>query len=82
MVRRSPAWVHEVVADIASRAGAPVLASTQVAEAYVDETLGPGEFRAAAAEALKAPSIGVVFWSWDALAKSPEKQALLRRLVH
>jgi hypothetical protein len=82
MVRRPPGWIHEVVADVASRSGAPVLASTQVSEAYVDEPLGPGEFQAAAAEALKAPSIGLVLWSWDALAKSPEKQALLRRLTH
>lgn len=82
MVRRPAAWIHEVVADISSRTGAPVLASAQVSEAYVTETLPPGEFRAAAAEALKPPSIGVVFWSWDALAKSPEKQALLRDLVH
>ena len=82
MVRRPPAWVHEVVADISARARTPVLASTQVSEAYVDKPLSPGEFRAAAAEALKAPSIGVVLWSWDALAKSPEKQTLLERLVH
>lgn len=82
MVRRDPAWVHDVVADISSRTGARVLASTQVSEAYIEEALSPDEFRAAAAEALKPPSIGVVLWSWDALSKSPEKQALLRRLVH
>jgi hypothetical protein len=82
MVRRTPAWVHDVVADISSRTGATVLASTQVSEAYIEQTLPPDEFRAAAAEALKPPSIGVVFWSWDALAKSPEKQAILRRLIH
>jgi len=82
MVRRHPAWVHEVVADITARSGAMVLASTQVSEAYVAEPLSPAEFRAAAAEALKPPSAGVVLWSWDALAKSAEKRALLRRLVH
>ncbi|MGZ5514283.1 MAG: hypothetical protein ACXW2O_04135 [Candidatus Aminicenantales bacterium] len=82
MVRRTPAWVHDVVADISTRTGATVLASTQVSEAYIEQALPPDEFQAAAAEALKPPSIGVVFWSWDALAKSPEKQALLMRLVH
>lgn len=81
MVRQTPAWIHNVVADISSRTGATVLASTQVSEAYTKETLSPDEFRAAAEEALRPPSIGVVFWSWDALAKSPEKQALWRRLV-
>jgi hypothetical protein len=82
MVRRDPAWVHDVVADISLRTGARVLASTQVSQAYVDQALLPEEFRAAAAEAIKPPSFGVVFWSWDALAKSPEKRALLKRLVH
>lgn len=82
MVRRDPAWVSGVVDDIASRAKIPVIASTQVSEAYVNEPLSPREFRAAAAEALKPPSAGVVLWSWDALAKSPEKQALLKRLSH
>jgi len=82
MVRRNPAWVHDVVLDISSRTGAAVLASTQVSEAYIEEPLSPGEFRAAAAEALKPPSIGDVLWSWDALSKSPEKKALLKRLVH
>jgi hypothetical protein len=82
MVRRDPAWVHDVVADVSSRTGVPVLASTQVAQAYIEQALSPEEFRDAAAEALKPPSIGVVLWSWDALSKSPEKKALLKRLVH
>jgi len=82
MVGRAPAWVHDVVLDISSRTGATVLASTQVSEAYVERALPPDEFRSATEEALKPPSIGVVFWSWDALSKSPEKQAVLRRLVH
>ncbi len=83
MVRRTPAWVHDVVADIALQApGTPILPSIQVSQAYVEEDLPPAEFRAAAVEALEPPSTGVVLWSWDALSKSPEKQALLRRLVH
>jgi hypothetical protein len=82
MVRRPPAWVHDVVAEMAARSGASILASAQVSEAYIAEALTPAEFRGAAAEAIKPPSIGVVFWSWDALAKSPEKRALLKRLVH
>jgi hypothetical protein len=82
MVRRDPAWVHDVVADIAARTGAKVLASTQVSEAYVEQPLAPDEFRAATEQALKAPSIGDVFWSWEALAKSPEKRAVLKRLTH
>lgn len=83
MVRRTPEWVHDVVADIAVQApGTPILPSIQVSKAYVEEDLPPEEFRAAAVAALEPPATGVVFWSWDALSQSPEKQALLRRLVH
>jgi hypothetical protein len=83
MVRQTPAWVHDVVTDISAQTrGAAILPSIQVAETYVKEPLAAAEFGAALEQALAPPSIGVVLWSWDALAKSPEKQALLRRLVH
>jgi hypothetical protein len=78
MVRQSPAWVHDVVADLYAQTHAAILASTQVSEAYVENTLAPGEFRAALEEALKPPSVGVVLWSWDALSKSPEKREILK----
>lgn len=79
MVRRTPAWVHDVVADIAAQThGAPVLPSIQVSKAYIEEELPPEEFRAALDEALRPPSRGVVLWSWDALSRSPEKMAILR----
>jgi len=32
-------------------------------------------------EALKPPSVGVVFWNWDALDKSPEKKDAVRAAV-
>ncbi len=79
MVRQTPAWVHDVVADIAAQTqGAPVLPSIQVSKAYVEEELPPDEFRAALDEALRPPSRGVVLWSWDALSRSPEKMDILR----
>jgi len=81
MVRRPPAWIHDVVADLAARASTPVLASTQVSEAYVEDELPTEEFRAALEEALKPPSAGVVLWSWDALSKSPEKRAVFKSVA-
>jgi len=83
MVRQTPAWIHDVVADISAQTGgAAVLPSIQVSEAYIEDKLSADEFRAALEQALRPPSKGVVLWSWDALAGSPEKQDLLRRLVH
>lgn len=78
MVLRTPAWVHDVVADLAARSRAPILPSIQVAEAYIAKPLPPDEFRSALEAALQPPSWGVVLWNWDALAKSPEKKAILR----
>lgn len=83
MVRQTPAWVHDVVEDLSAQAGGvPVLPSIQVAEAYITEPLAAAEFEAALEQALRPPSRGVVLWSWDALSKSPEKQAVWKRLVH
>jgi hypothetical protein len=84
MVRRSPAWVHDVVADFSAqtRGRGTILASTQVSQAYVEEALPSGEFRAALEEALRPPSIGDVLWSWDALSKSPEKMEILKARTH
>jgi hypothetical protein len=81
MVRRTPAWVHNVVEDLSLQTRSTILASTQVAQAYVEEALPPDEFRAALDEALRPPSAGVVLWSWAALAESPEKMAIFKSLA-
>ena len=81
MVLRTPAWVHEVVADLASRSRAPILPSIQVSEAYIDKPLPPEDFRSALEEALKPPSLGVVLWNWDALDRSAEKKEIFREVA-
>ena len=81
MVLRPPAWVHEVAVDFAAQTGRPVLPSIQVAEAYIDKPLPAEEFRSALVAALEPPSRGVVLWSWDALAKSPEKKDIFRSIA-
>ncbi|HPH44957.1 MAG TPA: hypothetical protein PL086_10955, partial [Candidatus Aminicenantes bacterium] len=53
----------------------------QVGHAYTEREVSAGEFKAALNEALKPPSRGVVFWNWDALAASPEKQKFVRLLA-
>jgi hypothetical protein len=75
MLLRPPAWIHSVVADVSDWTQGQVLPSIQVDKAYIEPDLSASEFKAALAEALKPPSKGVVFWNWDALDRSPEKQA-------
>lgn len=81
MVRRTPAWVHSVVEEMARRTGAAVLPSIQVKEAYIPGPETAAEFRQALAEALKPPARGVVFWNWAALAESPDKRAAVRDVL-
>ncbi len=80
MVKRDPPWIHSVVKDIRLQADCKVLPSIQVREAYLKDRLTVHEFRASLTEALKSPSEGVVFWSWEALEMEPEKKKVIAEL--
>ena len=79
MVMQSPEWVHEVVTDFNQQVpGTKILPSIQVRKAYLNTSIDETEFRNTLAESLKPPSAGVIFWSWEALEKSPEKVKIIR----
>ena len=78
MVRQTPDWVHAVTEDAFDRTRGRILPSIQVGQAYIEDAYPQAEFERALDEALKPPSAGVVFWSWDALAKSPERAEAVR----
>ncbi len=80
MVKQTTAWIHSVVDDMTSLVRVPILPSIQVKEAYIPEPLSVAEFKAALVEALKPLSRGVVFWSWDSLAKDEERKAVVKAL--
>lgn len=80
MVRQTPEWVQSVTQDAYDRTRGRVLPSIQVDKAYIEDPYTLEEFKQALAEALKPPSAGVVFWSWDALNKSPERTEAVRAL--
>ena len=81
MLKRKPPWINSVVKDIHRQTESQIIPSIQVKEAYLNETLSIFEFRASLEEALKAPSKGVVFWSWEALEKDPEKKNEIKALI-
>jgi hypothetical protein len=81
MVKREPAWIHSVVEELAGQSACPVLPSIQVGKAYLESELTVEEFAESLREALRPPSKGVVFWSWDALEKEPLKKAVIRNLL-
>lgn len=82
MLERPPEWIHRVVVALARDSAAPVLPSIQVGEAYrPGVALTVAEFEQQLRAALEPPSRGVVFWSWDALAKEPEKRQVVREVL-
>lgn len=81
MLKRPPDWINSVVTDIQQSVPNPVIPSIQVKEAYRPEKLGLREFDRSLQFALKSPSRGVVFWNWEALAESAEKQDIVRHRV-
>jgi hypothetical protein len=78
MVKRDPAWIHSVVQDIAGQTKCKIIPSIQVNKAYLNESLTVGEFEQSVTEALKPPSSGVIFWSWEQLKVSPDKMEILK----
>jgi len=81
MVRRTPAWVHSVAQEVYDRTHGRVLPSIQVDKAYIEDPYTLAQFKEAVMEALKPPSLGVVFWSWDALNKAPDRKEALKAVL-
>lgn len=79
MVRQSPPWIHTIVKDVYSQGGARVIPSIQVDKAYLEQELNAEEFEQSVSEALKPPSSGVVFWSWERVATDSEKKEIIRK---
>jgi hypothetical protein len=82
MLKREPPWISSVVGDVYEKTHNRVIPSIQVKEAYLPEVLPLSEFKDALAEALKPPSSGVIFWSWEALDRDPEKKDAIKDLLH
>jgi len=82
MVKRDPAWIHSVVQDIADQTKCKIIPSIQVNKAYLNDPLTVEEFAQSVTEALKPPSSGVIFWSWEQLKTNPEKMEILESLLN
>jgi len=82
MLERPYTWVRSVVQDMAGTARVPILPSIQVEAAYrEDAEISVEELWMATHAALEPPSRGVVFWSWEALARHPDKLEMLRKAL-
>ena len=82
MLERPYTWVRSVVREMASAATVPILPSVQVEAAYREDVeITVDEFWLATHAALETPSRGVVFWSWEALARNPDKIDVLQEAL-
>ncbi len=81
MLKRKPEWINSVVTDFNKETPGIVLPSIQVKEDYLSEKLTTQEFEKCLKEALKKPSKGVVFWSWEALDQDPEKKVVIKKVL-
>ena len=80
MVKREPEWIHSIVEDIYMRSSSKILPSIQVNRAYLETELDLEEFEQSIIEALKPPSKGVLFWSWERLELDPGKKEIVQAL--
>lgn len=82
MLKREPSWIHSVVQDVYKQTNGRVIPSIQVSKAYLEKNFTPEEFQDALVEALKYPSAGVIFWSWEALDKDRERKDAIKAVLN
>ncbi|MCK5146733.1 hypothetical protein KAR48_08245 [bacterium] len=78
MLKQTPEWIHSVVKDFNLQTTCKIIPSIQVGKAYLDEPVDTNEFEHGLISGLKHPSSGIIFWNWDHLAASPEKQRIVK----
>jgi len=81
MQGRPPDWINSIVRDIHQQSGSQVVPSIQVKEHYKSEPFTTLEFEKCLAQALRSPSQGVVFWSWEALEKDPHRKDIIKQRI-
>jgi hypothetical protein len=69
MVRRDAGWIESVVTNMDKKAPGKILPSIQVYPYYIYDPFTTEDFKKCISAALKAPSQGVVFFSWPLFEK-------------
>jgi hypothetical protein len=81
MLYRSPEWINSLVKDFNEQGLVNIIPSIQVKECYRQERFTVDEFKLCIDEALKEPSKGIVFWSWDYIEQEPEKRKVIKEVL-
>ncbi|MFX1283536.1 MAG: hypothetical protein ACFFB5_07770 [Promethearchaeota archaeon] len=78
MLKQQPSWINAVVHDIYEQTKHKIIPSIQVEKCYLKTEISNQEFGEMLTEAVKDPSSGIVFWSWDKLQTNIEKKELIK----
>ena len=82
MVKQPPEWINEVVSDMYLKSDSiKIVPSVQVKEEYLNKKISVKEFRYSIIEALKPPSSGVIFWSWETLGTNKDKLSIVKNIL-
>lgn len=78
MVKRDAQWIASVVEDMDRSCKGKILPSIQVYPEYIIDTFTLDDFRNCIEEAIKPPSLGVVFFSWPLFEKDPARMEIAK----
>ncbi|MFX1246892.1 MAG: putative glycoside hydrolase [Promethearchaeota archaeon] len=81
MLKRQPSWINSVVKDMYEQTKHKIIPSIQVEKCYLKTEISTEEFSDMITEALKDPSSGIVFWSWEKIQGNIEKKQLLKTKI-
>jgi hypothetical protein len=76
MLKRDTRWIASVVKDMDKKAPGMILPSIQVYPYYIDDPFTVQDFKESVDTALKAPSHGVVFFSWPLFEKDTSRMKI------
>lgn len=82
MVKQPHEWINSVVKDHTELSGINVVPSIQVENTYLKHEITNSDFEQFISSALQQPSKGLIFWSWEALERSPEKLAIAEKYLN
>ena len=81
MLKRKPTWINAVVKSMYELTKQKIVPSVQVERCYLTSEITTKEFSEMIVEAVKIPSSGVIFWSWEKIQDNPEKMEQLKTII-
>jgi hypothetical protein len=79
ILRQSPAWKEEVLAEVKGSTGKPVISYLQVEKIYRPESIPTGQFEAELKAGMVGDWAGISVFCYEQLVEAPEKVGILKR---